>query len=294
MNTVLAVDDEQFNLELIEDYLADVDIKIVTASTGEEALKILEESPYKFITILLDRMMPGIDGMEVLSRIKADDRFSHIPVIMQTAKVSNDDVLEGLSAGAHYYITKPYDKETLVTIVDTAIRDYKHYIEISENLNQTVQALKLMTQGSFTFKSLDHARMLAAKLANVCPNPNEVVIGLTELMINAVEHGNLGITYEEKSQLTLGNEWENEVVKRLTLPEYKDKYIEVEFVRTKKEIKFVITDQGSGFDWKQYMCISPDRVFDTHGRGIAMANLISFDQIEYLGSGNKVCVTVPV
>jgi anti-sigma regulatory factor (Ser/Thr protein kinase) len=68
--------------------------------------------------------------------------------------------------------------------------------------------------------------------------------------------------------------------------------LSIEFSRGNDEITFIINDQGNGFDWEQYMEISPHRVFDSYGRGIAMANLISFDQIEYLGTGNKVCVTV--
>ena len=292
MNTVLAIDDEEFNLELISLYLNDVNIDTVCVNRGDKALDVLHEFPNRFSAILLDRKMPGIDGLEVLSQIKADENLSHIPVIMQTASIGKENTLEGLNAGAHYYVTKPYDKQTLVTIVTAAIRDYQSYTGLYDTLNQSVDTLRLLDKALFSFKSIDEGRKLAYLLANACPCPDDVILGLTELMINAVEHGNLGISYDEKSMLNASNEWESEVEKRLALPANKYKYVSIEFRRDEDEISFLIVDQGEGFDWEQYMEISSSRLFDSHGRGIAMANLISFDQIEYLEKGNKVCVTV--
>ncbi|MCK4709665.1 MAG: response regulator, partial [Gammaproteobacteria bacterium] len=292
--TILVVDDELFNLELVKEYLSEseADIETVCVNNGEEALSILQESPDKFSVVVLDRMMPGIDGMEVLSRIKADSQLCRLPVIMQTAKTGKESMLEGLNAGAYYYLAKPYDQQTLVAIVSTAIRDYQQYIEIQNSLKQTSQSLVLMDKGKFSFKSIDDGRNLAALLANACPNPDAVMLGLTELMINAVEHGNLGINYDEKSKLNAEGDWENEVERRLELPLYKDKIVTIEFSRGKNDITFLIIDQGAGFDWNQYMEICPSRAFDSHGRGIAMANSISFSQVEYLDIGNKVCAKV--
>jgi DNA-binding response OmpR family regulator len=291
---VLVVDDEIFNLDLITEYLNEADIDVVCLERGEQALTLLQESPNRFSAVLLDRMMPGLDGIEVLTHIKKDEKISRLPVIMQTASSGKKNMLEGLNAGAYYYLSKPYDQETLIAIVKTAIRDYQHYVHIQENLRQSVQTLKMMDKGLFNFKSLEEGRNLAILLANACPNSDRVVLGLTELITNAVEHGNLGITYEEKSRLNTNGDWEKEVEKRLASPAHKDKYATVEFKRSDNEIIFVITDQGKGFDWRKFMTVSPERAFDSHGRGIALANSISFKQVEYLNKGNKVCVTVPL
>jgi CheY-like chemotaxis protein/anti-sigma regulatory factor (Ser/Thr protein kinase) len=290
--TVLVVDDEIFNLDLITDYLNESDIDVVCVERGEHALNVLQESPERFSAILLDRMMPGMDGIEVLTRIKNDEKINRLPVIMQTASSGKKNMLEGLNAGAYYYLSKPYDQETLIAIVKTAIRDYQHYVHIQESLKRSAQTLKMMDKGLFNFRSLEDGRNLAALLANACPDSERVVLGLTELIINAVEHGNLGITYEEKSRLNAEGGWESEVANRLVSPAYKDKYATVEFNRSDNEITLVITDQGKGFDWREFMKVSPERAFDSHGRGIALANSISFKKIEYLNSGNKVCVTV--
>ena len=289
---VLVVDDDQFNLDLIEDYLSEEDIKIVSVNRGEKALSLLRESPEYFSAILLDRMMPGMNGMEVLAEIKSDEKLQRIPVIMQTAKTGNSSMLEGLKAGAHYYLSKPYGQQTLTAIVSTAIRDYQHHIELQETVKNSAQTLQMMDKGQFVFKSIDEGRKLAALLANACPDPERIVFGLTELIINAVEHGNLGISYDEKTKLNLQDQWENLINSRLSSPSCKDKTVTVDFERSNDEIVFLITDQGEGFEWKEYMEISPERAFDSHGRGIALANSISFNRIEYLERGNRVCATV--
>lgn len=293
-HVVLVVDDEQFNLDLISEYLTEVNVEVVCVDSGEKALTLLQETPHRFSAVLLDRMMPGIDGMDVLLKIKEDKELNRLPVIMQTAKTGKQSMLEGLNAGAHYYLSKPYDQKTLVAIISTAIRDYQHYLHLRESLNHSVQTLKMMQKGTFVFKSLADGRKLAALLADTCPDSERVVLGLTELITNAVEHGNLGITYEEKSKLNAENTWEDEIESRLSSSLYKDKYATVEFTRCEKEITFVITDQGDGFDWHQYMEISPERAFDSHGRGIALAHSVSFKHIEYLDNGKKVCITVPL
>jgi len=290
---VLAVDDEPFNLEMIQEYLSDLEIETVCVESGEEALHLLQQSPEKFSAVLLDRMMPGIDGIEVLKRIKADENINRLPIIMQTAKADKVSMLEGLAAGAHYYLSKPYDQQTLIAIVLSAIRDYQRYIDIQKSLNQSEQTLMLMNKGEFNFKSLKEARCLSALLAKACSESKNIAFILSELMINAVEHGNLGISYKEKSKLISDDAWENEVSHRLTLQENVNKHVNVVFERNDKEVTFIITDQGAGFDWQLYLEICPDRAFDSHGRGIAIANTLSSNKIEYMDAGNKVCVSVP-
>lgn len=149
-----------------------------------------------------------------------------------------------------------------------------------------------MDRQKIFYKSLSEINSLASILASTCPRSDKIAIGLTELMINAVEHGNLNISYDEKSMLITDNEWEDEVSRRLELSANKNKQVLIEIFRNNHEITFTIADQGNGFDWQYYLTTSKKRILDNHGRGIAVANLISFDHIHYLESGNKVCATV--
>jgi CheY-like chemotaxis protein len=237
-------------------------------------------------------MMPHMDGMEVLKRIKAHPKLKTLPVIMQTAKAANEDILEGLQAGAHYYLTKPFQKATMLAIVNTAISDYRRHRDLQQEAAQTASTLSLLDKGRFKFRSLDEAHNLATLLANTCACQKNLVIGLSELMLNAVEHGNLNIGYDEKTRLIAQGTWKAEISRRLALPENAHKFVELEYRRTASDLRFTVRDQGEGFDWRNYLEISPERIFDNHGRGIAMARNLSFDSLEYPGQGNEVCAIV--
>jgi DNA-binding response OmpR family regulator len=114
---VLVVDDEQLNLYIIEEFLENEDIELVLHHKPLEAWASLSAPDSNFSLVVLDRMMPDLDGMEFLRRMKREARFVDIPVIMQTAASSPDQVREGLEAGAYYYLTKPYEPEALISIV---------------------------------------------------------------------------------------------------------------------------------------------------------------------------------
>jgi CheY-like chemotaxis protein len=286
--SILVVDDEQMNITLMVQLLRKEHYRISVATNGEEAWDLLQKSPARFDTVLLDRMMPGIDGMEVLRRMKEHEELKLIPVIFQTAMTQAGEILEGIQAGAYYYLTKPYHREKLIAVVKAAVEDHIQYVALQQETHQTMGALNLLSSGDFTIRHLDEVDNLAALMAKMCPNPDKVVLGLWELLINAVEHGNLGISYEEKSELLQKNIWREEVDKLTRLPENRDKKVMIHFEKTAGEVIITIEDMGPGFDWMPYLDFSPDRVFDSHGRGIAIAGNYSFHSIEYMGKGNKV------
>ena len=100
--TILVVDDEIFNLEILSEHLSDEGYNVASAEDGAKAWALLEETPERFDTVLLDRMMPHMNGMEVLERIKGHSQLNMLPVIMQTAKAASQDILEGLEAVADF------------------------------------------------------------------------------------------------------------------------------------------------------------------------------------------------
>lgn len=108
---ILIVDDEPFNVDYLEQELEDLDYEIITASNGQEALeKIHSEQPD---LILLDLMMPVLDGFAVLEEIKADTFLRTTPVIIVSAANDSKSVVKGIKQGADDYITKPIDAEHL-------------------------------------------------------------------------------------------------------------------------------------------------------------------------------------
>jgi phosphoserine phosphatase RsbU/P len=289
---VLVVDDNPLDRKLLDVHLTAHGYHARIAADGAEAWELLESDPAAFDVVLLDRSMPRMDGLQVLSRMKEHARLRMVPVILQTAAIDHDQIVEGLRAGAYYYLTKPYNAEMLVAVVATAANDYAEYRELQEQLRKGLKSLRLLTTASFTLQTLTEARDVAAIMANTCPDPSSVVIGLTELLLNAIEHGNLGITYEEKSRMMSKQEWFAEVDRRMDMPENIIKHVEVRFERRPSELVFTIRDDGRGFDWTKYVEIAPSRAFDTHGRGIVMARSLSFSSLEYRGKGNEVVATV--
>ncbi|MBB5016810.1 DNA-binding response OmpR family regulator [Chitinivorax tropicus] len=289
---LLIVDDEPFNLEILTEYLEDAGYQVSAAEDGVEAWEALHKEGQAFDAVLLDRMMPRMNGMELLQKIKTESRFETLPVVMQTAMGAPDSVREGLLAGAYYYLTKPFERETLLAIVSAAIRDRREQRALIHELSRQRNTLTLMTRGSFAFRTIDEAHNLTAMLSSMCPNPEKTALGLSELLVNAVEHGNLGITYHEKSALVHGNRWRQEVEARLLKPDYANKQVTVEIVRLPEVLEITITDEGHGFDWHPFLDFAPERAFDPHGRGISMARMLSFDEVEYLGVGNQVKATI--
>ena len=217
--TILIVDDEPINLDIIRAHLENDNYELLTASNGQEAWSILETAPARFDVVILDRMMPGMDGMQLLSNIKDNELLEHVPVVMQTAKAESRDIVEGINAGAYYYLTKPYEGDVLKTIVRSAVNDRLHEKSLHESLLEGRQIFDLMTFGRFRIHNLHECNLVASQVAHLCPEPHRVVTGISELLINALEHGNLKIGYEEKSNLMRRGMWQIEVDRRLNAKE---------------------------------------------------------------------------
>jgi len=289
---VLIVEDNDADRALLEAHLSHDGFETAFAIDGIEAWETLDGHPDRFDLVLLDRTMPRMDGLQLLRRIKSDHRFLILPVIFQSALVGREEVIEGIRAGAYYYLPKPYDSEMLLSVVRTAAADRAAAKDLQHRVRRGMQVLQLLDEAHFTYRTIEEARGLAAVLANACPDAESTVIGLTELLVNAVEHGNLGITYDEKSALLNEGRWMDEVERRLTLPENRSKRVDVRFLRSDDELRFIICDRGNGFEWTRYLDIDPRRAFDRHGRGILMARHVSFSAIEYRGCGNEVVASV--
>lgn len=290
--SVLIVDDEAINRLLLNEYLVDAGYDVVQAEGGTQALEALNTEPDRFAAVLLDRMMPDMDGLSVLKQMKETEVLRDIPVIMQTAKSMKSEIQEGLECGSYYYLTKPFDRKTLLTILKAAIEQFTAHQTLISELEDTANTFSLMKSGTFECSTLIEARSLSKLLAISCPEPHKTVTGLSELIINGIEHGNLNITYDEKTALIKSDTLYEEIDNRLSQDSYKGKKVSIEYHRKKGEIVFIITDQGDGFDFESFLGRDLSQIIDSHGRGIAMAKLLSFSDLSYQGSGNKVIATI--
>ncbi len=122
-NRILVVEDDRDIQELIKYKLQKEDYEVVAISTGDIALNTAKSRPFDLI--LLDLMLPGIDGLEVCKMLKADPQTREIPIIMVTAKGEETDIVRGLELGADDYIVKPFSPKILAARVKTVIRRKK-------------------------------------------------------------------------------------------------------------------------------------------------------------------------
>ena len=221
---LLIVDDDWFITSVMKHILVTAEYEVCTVPDGPAALERLEQNP-GFEVVLLDRQMPGMDGLEVLRRMKANPALQDIPVVFQTVLGNEGEIREGMQAGALYYLVKPVEARLVLQVVAAATEKYAVNRKLWSEMAGMHNAIGLLRSGVFAFQTLQQCHDLAALLAKVGANPKQLVVGLSELMINALEHGNLGISYDDKSALIETATWSSEVDRRQRLPENAGKWV---------------------------------------------------------------------
>ena len=131
---ILMVDDSPTNISFASKTLIDNNFNLISAATGEEALKKIEENDFDLI--LLDIILPGIDGFEVCERLKSQKKTRNIPVIFLTSRSEPESIVKGFQLGGVDYITKPFKNDELLARVNAHItiqKQQKEYLEINAN-----------------------------------------------------------------------------------------------------------------------------------------------------------------
>ncbi len=285
---VLAVEDEATSLAILVNLLEELGYEVLEAQQGREALEIVEREAATLDVIVLDKIMPEMDGLEVVAQLKDDPKAQHIPIIMVTGSTKPEEVKEGIDAGVFYYLTKPYEDDVFKSVLTSAMRESDRRSNLKTEIKKHQTSFGFIDRADFTIQKLEEAEDLACFIANCFPFPDTVLPGLAGLLVNAVEHGSLDVGYDTKTELLKKGEWRSEIDRREDLDEYVDRRISIHLERNDDQISVRIEDEGNGFDWQKYLEIDPARALDTHGRGIAQANKISFDELQYNDKGNVV------
>lgn len=182
---ILCVDDEPFNLKLLEAALAPVGYEIVMAENGREALEKVAEQNVDLI--LLDIMMPDINGFEVCRKIKGDERYRNIPVIMVTALKSKEDRIMGIEAGAEDFLSKPFDKGEVIARTQMLLRvkDLNDRLKLAyENINSLTSfgedIVKSFNPLTFDFiSSIDGiVNQIIRQTSDMIDKPKMVIVGI--------------------------------------------------------------------------------------------------------------------
>lgn len=251
----------------------------------------LQENTSSLRGIYLTSIVIAENGINFIKTIVRSLEDELLPIIAESNDRTPEEMEAYMSAGAKYYLADHTKSDLVILTINKAIDEYEENknVSLAQAVTSNANALQ---DGLFYFRRFDEANALASFLAESCPNPKLAVIGISEIFLNAIEHGNLGISYMEKTKLQKQDTWLDEIEKRLELPTHKNKYVRVHFKRELDKITIHVTDQGNGFDWQKYKKLDSERKLDQHGRGIVMANRLVFDEMEYLNKGNEVIGTI--
>lgn len=140
-------------------------------------------------------------------------------------------------------------------------------------------------------RTLDHVVRCCTLVGPLLGLSPQSVMGVQELLLNGVEHGNLGISFEHKSALLASRRWQEEIARRLEMPGYRDRYAWLTARVGDGNLEIRIRDEGPGFDWRRYLdapVLPPGS--GRHGRGIVLARVAGFSRLTYIGCGNEVVV----
>jgi len=143
-STIMVVDDNPTNLRVLIDYLEDSGYETMVAPSGERAIQQLEHALPDLI--LLDIMMPGLDGFETCKKFKADEKVKHIPVIFMTALSDTEKKLKGFHMGAVDYITKPFQQEEVLARINTHLTIQHQKKELLLLNNKLSESNKKLTE----------------------------------------------------------------------------------------------------------------------------------------------------
>ncbi|MBF0288870.1 MAG: response regulator [SAR324 cluster bacterium] len=306
--TILIVDDIPENIAVLIGLLSK-QYKVKASTNGSEGLELAFKKPPDLI--LLDIMMPEMDGYEVCTRLKGNPTTQKIPIIFLTAKAEAADVVKGLRLGAADYVTKPFEPQELLARVNNVVELTQHRLQleslIEEKTTELVHAQKLQdaAKSSATIQAcIEHLQLSISSQTkfirqvmnyfngcynNICKahqlDVNIFGICINEAVTNAVVHGNLEVPSSLKQE-----DWkkfEDLVDEREADPEYENKKVTIAYHVDESQIKIEMEDEGNGFDPSNLPNPNDPEAMLASGRGILLIRSF-MDEVSWNEKGNKI------
>lgn len=287
---VLIADDEPMLREILRELVTMRGHEVLLAINGKEALDLFKRATPDLV--ISDIIMPEMDGLKFLSEIRQLDQDTL--VVMTTGLGKEEFTLEALRLRANDFIKKPIEPSILFPLLDKYAGIVESRTKLNETLNYCVRRSSMLKIDNRMEMIPMVAQRLLIETCDMIPHDQRLglKIALVELLANAVEHGNLNITCEEK-QAAMEESFEGiEKLRetRLRNEELAGRRVMVEFVMTGDACEWTITDEGLGFDFTVLPNpLDPENLAQPNGRGIFLARL-SFEELEFLGKGNSVRV----
>jgi CheY-like chemotaxis protein/anti-sigma regulatory factor (Ser/Thr protein kinase) len=287
MSQILIVDDSPIERRVLGGLLSsNPEWTVEFAGDGTEALELFKVREPDLV--LTDFNMPKMDGLQLLNRMKQD--FAHIPVILATAEGSEELAVAALQQGADSYVPKTLMARDLNRVVGTVL-------SASQDRRKTDAVLTSLVQQELRFSFPTDRRMISAAV-NTLQNygvrfglfsdreRTRVGVALEEAMLNAVIHGNLEVS--SKLRDADDGSFERLIAMRVAQAPYRDRRVRVLARFSQNEARFIIRDQGRGFDVSKLPDpTDPENIARAHGRGVLLIRSF-MDDVFYNAKGNQV------
>ncbi len=272
-------------LRTIQDATQETHFSIHNTTTLLDAETIIEK--VKPQLILCELSFAKLYGSSLFKKIRETNPHALINILLY--KKDKTSIFKAMSYGIHNYLVFPIETE-----------DCAHYINLCELIIKTRNKTNKGNSPCKNFQktlcidnNIENIPETVDSLLELCNknfDQNEIRIGLEELIINAIEHGNLNITFNEKNKAILDDTFERLVQERLNNQLYKDKKVTISFYQTSQYDEWQIEDEGNGFDPSEIPTFTKlSQIQQLHGRGILISRF-QFDEIEYKNDGRLVRV----
>lgn len=285
---LLLVEDDPASMSYLEIVVRKEGYEYKSAPDGQIGLELFRS--FNPDMVISDINMANMDGLEMLKRIKF--LKPECVVIMLTAFNSEEFVVKAMQSGANNYLKKPARREQLIAL----LRKYTAFVEDVKQIKNIAEYEK---EHSFTFQFKSNIEIIPAICTYLIDETGacfeedialDVKLGLGELILNAVEHGNLGITFSEKNEAVQDDILQNLYIERLLDKKLADKLVTINFKKNEEMCMWEIEDEGDGFDPDAIPNpLSEEGILRLHGRGIFICRF-HFDDLFYNEKGNKVTI----
>jgi len=227
-----------------------------------------------------------IEVLSGLLTIRDEPSLARVPVLTVLSQGREEQIAACVRSGAFYCFLEPVDRALLGAMLRAASAVLSPKAEPDPGLGVFVQSMSHVKEIVLSVRSLADAQLISAFVSELCPQPARQALGVSELLLNAVEHGSLEIDGEEKAALVRAGKFHGAVAERAQDPRFADREVTVWLRRSADHVEIVCEDQGPGFDWKAHENAAPPDPDGPTGRGIALSRALAFDSLEFLGRGN--------
>jgi len=282
---ILIVDDNIDLLDYLKDFFMIYNYDVILAETGAEGINKFRE--FMPDIVISDMRLPDKNGNIVVKEIKEIDR--DVPIIIITGYSDHQLILSAMKNGAVDLLKKPFkpnDLKYLINKIETLFRKIK--VKLSASFVQWEKRHIIIRNDIHIIRSV--VDFIFSNIDYISEDVSFMKIGLQEVLINAIEHGNLDITHREKQELLDRGDYNRILNERMQQSEYRDKFVDIKIFSTPEYLKLTIQDMGKGFDLSSIPDPeNPENFLKESGKGILMA-IHAFDRVEYNEVGN--CVTM--